>query len=362
MFGGYPEFEAHRGRCRVMDSVEETVSFLKRERGSAVVLASGDPLFFGIGRRLLEEFPQREVELHPAVSSMQLAFARVKAPWEDAFFVSLHGPKKREWEIGDLPLLLELYAKLVILTGGENTPQKIASELPSDVRVYVLERLGYPDERLREGGPSKIKRMKFKEPNLVLVMSEPSDMPVFGIREGEFRHTRGLITKDEVRAVVLHKLRLPGRGVLWDIGAGSGSVSIEAKRLSPALRVYAIEKDASRAKNILANSKRLAAGVQVTHGGAPAALKGLPAPDRVFIGGSGRGVSGVIKYVSSRMKKGVVVATAITLESLNETSDALKAEGFSLDFSSISVSRAEPLKGRRYLRAMNPVFVMEAAR
>lgn len=361
MFGGYPEFEAHRGRCRVMDGVEETASFLKRERGNAAVLASGDPLFFGIGRRLLEEFTERKVELHPAVSSMQLAFARVKASWEDAFFVSLHGPKKREWEIGDLPLLLEFHAKLVILTGGETTPQKIASVLPSDVRVYVLERLGYPDERLREGRPSSIKRMKFRDPNLMLVMSELSDMPVFGLKEGEFGHTRGLITKDEVRAVVLHKLRLPRRGVFWDIGAGSGSVSIEAKRLSPALRVYAVEKDTSRAKNILVNSKRLA-GVQVIQGGAPAVLKGLPTPDRVFIGGSGRGRAGVVKYVSSRMKKGVVVAAAITLESLNETSDTLKAEGFSLDFSSISVSRAEPLKGRRYLRALNPVFVIEAAR
>lgn len=363
LFSRDEKFETYRKKCRIINSVDTTVAFLSKTEGRSAVLASGDPLFFGIGTRILDEFPKDDVELYPALASIQLAFSKVKESWENAFFISLHGSKKRDWDIRDVPLLCELYPKLAVLTGGENTPQRIAKGLPAGLKVYVLERLGYRDERIREGAPPRIMRMKFREPNLMLLLSPDTKKPAFGLKEDEFKRTRGLITKDEVRAVVLHKLRLPRKGVFWDIGGGSGSISVEAKRLSPALRVYAIEKEESRIKNIRANAKELSAGaVKALNAEAPDALTGLPEPDRVFIGGSGDKLKGIIRHISKRMQKGIIVLAVVTLESLNEAIPLLESADFRTEVASISVSRAARLKKSYYLRAMNPVFVIRAER
>ena len=158
--------------------------------------------------------------------------------------------------------------------------------------MHVCERLGFDDERITEGPPAALESLSFKEPLVVIVTrdedAQTEARPAFGLREDEIAHPGGLITKSEVRAVALHALRLPGRGVMWDIGAGSGAVSIEAARLCPQLRIFAIEKDAGQIETIGANraSFRLP-GIVTVEGEAPAALDSLPAPDRVFVGGSG---------------------------------------------------------------------------
>lgn len=357
------EAKGFKEKCRTIDDVEKTIAFLGKYRKDAVVLASGDPLFFGIGKRLLDEIPNKNIEFYPAITSMQAAFSKVKQSWEDAFFISLHGSRRREWAVNDLPLLCELHGKLAILTGGENTPSRIAGVLPSGVKVYVLERIGYDDERVRWGSPAEIKKMKFREPNLMLAISPQAEHAAFGLTEAEFRRFRGLITKDEVRAVVLHKLRLPRKGVLWDIGAGSGSVSIEAKRLSPELEVYAIEKSASNAEIIKANIRKLNAGeATVVNGEAPQALRRLPPPDRIFIGGSGRGLKPVIRHVSNHLRRGIIVITAITFESLADATNELRRFGLEPEVVSVSISRAATLNGRHYMKALNPIFVIRAVR
>jgi precorrin-6Y C5,15-methyltransferase (decarboxylating) len=351
------------GKCRVLEKVDDTVAALRPSRGKAVVLASGDPLFFGIARRLLEEFPPEKVHIVPGVSSVQRAFARARLPWEDALFVSFHGPRRRDWSLDDLPLLCERHGKLAILTGGENTSRDVAARLPRGAVVFVCERLGYPDERVRRSTPAGVRRMTVREPSLLLVLAPPGERPLLGVDEEEMEHERGLITKDEVRAVVLHKLRLPPRGVLWDVGAGSGAVGIEAKRLAPGLRVIAVEKDRARVEGIRRNAERLAAGgLEVIRGEAPRALRSLLSPDRVFIGGAGKGLTEIIEHVSSRMKKGRVVMTAITMESVEEALRALRAQGLAPEACSLSASRMTEVAGRHYMKALNPVFVIEAGR
>lgn len=360
VFVGYREYPEMSEKVQVINAVDDTIGFIKGARSSVSVIASGDPMFFGMGARIVEALPEADVEIYPALSSIQLAFSRMRLPWHDTFFMSLHGNVKRDWGVEDVPHLAERYGKLVILTGGENTPEKIARILPEGARVYVLERLGLEGEAVREGSPEDISRMTFRTPNLMVVVCEPRGV-AFGLEEFEFLHERGLVTKDEVRAVALHKLRLPVKGVLWDIGAGSGSVSIEAKRLCPSVDVYAVEKDAARVEQIRENAVLLRAGkINIVCGEAPSALEGLPAPDRVFIGGAGRGLPSVIEYVSQRMDRGIIVVSAITLESLAEAREALRAQGLRPRVSSISVSRAQPLEGREYMKALNQIFLVKA--
>jgi precorrin-6Y C5,15-methyltransferase (decarboxylating) CbiT subunit len=148
-------------------------------------------------------------------------------------------------------------------------------------------------------------------------------------------------------------------GVLWDIGAGSGSVSIEAARLCTGLRVIAVEKDEERGNTIRENIKRFGIGnVELVHGSAPGALAGLPAPDRVFIGGSGGNMADIVKLLHEKMSAGVIVINAATLETLHEALTALEQNGFSVEVSEISVSRSKVVAGKRLMCALNPIFII----
>ncbi len=363
---GYEVYSAIKEKLKVINPISETIDFLLASTGDVVVIASGDPLFYGIGSKIIDAMPEeliKRVELIPALSSVQVAFARLGMKWEDAEFISLHGSVRRNWVLDDLPLLCQRHNKLAILTGGENSPQMIAGLIPAGSSVHVLERLGYDDERVTSGTPEDIQKGEFGEPNLMIVLPSETEVPVFGLREDEFAHERALITKDEVRAVALHKLRLPAgssNNVFWDVGAGSGSIAIEARRLSPGLRVFAIEKDPSRVEDIKLNARELAAGeITVVEGEASAVFKDMPAPDRVFVGGGGAGLGGIIGEVMSVMQAGIIVVSAITIESLAEAVAEFKSLGLEPEVTSLAISRSRDLGGREYLKAENQIFLIK---
>lgn len=392
VFKRYEEYGAVRDRIKVIDKVPETVGFIRENFSrsplpSIVLLASGDPFFFGIGRRMIEEFGIERIEILPDLSSMQEAFARINVPWDDAFCISVHGgpdiakTRALPYEMRDIPWLLEQHGKLAILTDKQNNPAEIARAVlaatgvpRSEPLMHVCERLGYPDESIRSGTVKEFAAMTFADPNVVILVKERvrgqgaevtknrEGMP-FGLREEEILHERGLITKDEVRAVTLHKLRLPKEGVFWDIGAGSGSISLEASRLCPGLRIFAVEKEQQRTDTIKANLQCYRArNVEIIHGAAPDALAGLPAPDRVFIGGSSGQVGGMVDLIKDKMPSGIIVVNAVTLETLNDSLSSLEQSGFSVEVSEISVSRSDVVAGKRHLSALNPVFVVKGER
>jgi precorrin-6Y C5,15-methyltransferase (decarboxylating) len=362
-----------------------------------VLLASGDPMFFGIGRRVVKEFGKDIVEIIPDLSSVQLAFSRIKEPWDDAFLMSLHGgpdPEKRRrlpYTINDIPSLLQRHNKIAILTDKENSPSEIAKVLNlSPIAhsllpvMYVCERLGYPDERITEGSPEEIEGMTFSEPNVVIIKMQDTRYKIhpplsplnkggieggyhascimhhasaFGLKEDEITHSRGLITKDEIRAVTIHKLRLPKKGVLWDIGAGSGSVSIEAAGLYPELKVFAIEKDEDQISHIRENKIKFTAdNVEAIKGNAPEVFTTMPHPDRVFIGGSGGRLKEIIDIIA-KMKTSIIVINATTIETLNEAVSGLESNGFKVEVSELSVSRSKNIAGKKHMSALNPVFI-----
>lgn len=418
VFKRYDEYETVKDRVQVINKVPDTIAFIRdwfaqsaiRNPQSAmhslVLLASGDPFFFGIGRRMVEEFGKERIEIIPDLSSMQEAFARINVPWDDAFCISVHGgpeiAKRRAlpYEVSDIPRLLDTHGKLAILTDKQNNPAEIAKQLRSAqhaspspnplppgergkaeehsaIIMHVCERLGYPDERIWTGSVSEAAGMTFADPNVVIlqksgvpesagrfgaVRSQESGVR-FGLREEDIEHERGLITKDEVRAVTIHKLRLPQTGVFWDIGAGSGSVSLEAARLCPGLRIIAVEKEQERIDTIRTNIHRYnARNVEIIHGSAPDALLDLPEPDRVFIGGSGGNAVDIVKLVSEKMPTGIMVINAVTLETLNDSLVSLERNGFSVEVSEVSVSRSKLAGGKRLMSALNPVFIVKGER
>jgi precorrin-6B C5,15-methyltransferase / cobalt-precorrin-6B C5,C15-methyltransferase len=381
IFGKYAEYEEVKDRIRVINNVEETLAVIRthlKDDFPISLLASGDPLFFGIGRQAVQEFGADRVEIFPDLSSIQLAFARIREPWDNAFLMSLHGGpdpgKKRrtEYGINDIPGILERHGKIAILTDKENNPSRIASLLEASPAAastslffHVCEKLGYPDEKIISGTPAEISRMSFADPNVIIIRKQgrpDSPLPCvrFGITEREITHSRGLITKDEIRAVTIHKLRCPRSGVFWDIGAGSGSVSLEVAGICPDMKIYAVEKDSDQVRNMSANTERFcAANIEIVAGEAPEALRGLAAPDRVFIGGSGGRLSEIIGLISGTMGSGILVVNAATLETLNEAMKSLTRNGFETDISEVSVFRSKRVGNKRHMYALNPVFIIK---
>ncbi len=380
VFKSYDEYKSVKDRIIVHDSVYEVMDYIREnyKKKKIALLAAGDPMFFGIGRLAIERFGQDAVEVYPDLSSMQVAFSRVRETSNNALLMSLHGgpdPEKRrkmEHEINEVPGLLERHGKVGILTDKVNSPEKIAetifrrsavSSQLSAVRIYVCEKLGYDDERITSGTPEEISGKTFEHPNIVIIKSgevkkETSEL-LFGLKEGEIGHSKGLITKDEVRAATIHKLRLPRKGVFWDVGAGSGSVSIEAARLCPGLDVISIEKNVEQINYINENREKFGvSNLKPIEGPAPDGLDDLPPPDRVFIGGSGGKLDAIVKAAAGKMGPGIIVVNAATIETLNEAVQSLEQNGFEVNVSEVSISRSKMIKDKRHMSALNPIFII----
>jgi len=339
----------------------------------AVLLASGDPLWFGIGRLLLLRFGSERLRFQPAPSSLQLAFARLGRPWQDASWISLHG---RDPE----PLAAALQkrpAALAVLTdpgrGGADEVRRIlrASGLEAAYALWLCERLGHPRERVQRLAPGEPVPVDCDPLHLVLLIAEPPPppadpeaLPLFGLDDGLFlQHDDrpGLMTKREVRIQLLADLELPAAGVLWDVGAGVGSVGLEALRLRPGLAGWLVEQRGGSAALIAANAERLgvrAAGIH--EGRAPEALAQLPDPDRVLIGGGGRERGAVLAAVLQRLQPGgVVVIPLATLEALAELRPLLEQAGCRVAVAQHQSWRGAPLADGTRLAPLNPVLVLK---
>lgn len=328
---------------------------IEAEPGPVCVLASGDPGFFGVLRALASRFGAGRLEVHPAVSSVAAAFARLGIPWDDAVVVSAHGRPL------DAAVDAVLRAgKAAVLVSPDNPPEAVGKGLlTAGARfgaVYVCSRLGTPAEAVAETDLAGLAAGSWDPVSVVVLAEGPAAGPdraslAWGLPEEQFRHRDGMITKAEVRAVVLGKLALPRRGVMWDVGAGSGSVAVEAARLAPGLEVYAVERDAAQAERVRQNAAGHDVVVHVVEGTAPAALEGLPDPDRAFVGGGG---PAVLDAVLARLRPdGRVVAAYAAMDR------AAAAQARLGHLVQIGVSRGRRLPdGGLRLEAENPVSVV----
>ena len=322
------------------------------EPGRVCVLASGDPGFFGIGRALAERFGAGALDVRPAPPSVSLAFARLGLPWDDAVVVSAHGRPLRA-----AARRAAAAAKAAVLTSPDSPPEALGKELlvlgARHRRAAVCSQLGMAEESLAETDLAGLAAGTW-DPVSVVVLLDPAatgtaTAPVlaWGAPEHEFAHRDGMITKSEVRAVALGKLGLPPAGVLWDVGAGSGSVAVECARLSPGLRVFAVDREVERLRaNVAVHGVR----VDMVQGEAPAVLAGLPDPDRAFVGGGGLDV---LDAVLARLAPGGRVVAAFA--AVDRAAVAAHRLGHMVQ---VGVSRAAVLPdGGIRLAAENPVFV-----
>lgn len=299
-------------------------------KATIVILTSGDPLFFGLGRLLLEHLPAEQLTFHPHLGSIQLAFNRLKLPWHDAQWMSIHG-RSIEHLISRLQQGVD---KLAILTDPTHNPAAIAQvlidlDLPHSYNFWVCENLGGEDEQIHQGIPVDFLGKSFASLNVVVLVRDRDDrsldrsqLPMLGIPDTlfcSFGDRPGLMTKREVRTLVLAELALQPRQVVWDIGAGTGSVSIEIARLCPDSQIYAIEKTSAGQVLIQQNCQRFQVStVTAIPGKAPECLANLPDPDRVFIGGSGGELHAILDYCAQRLLHRTEAPTEATTEATTE--------------------------------------------
>ena len=351
----------------MLDSLEKALGM-----GNVAVLASGDPLFFGVGRTLIKRFGAERINIHPALSSMQLACARFRIPWDDMKFISLHGR-----DAANCASAILLSQKTAIFTDSRNSPDYICRlileklsvagdmETSSKITVHVAENLGHTDERLYVGNLEDIASTAFRPMNIMVTVHEDGwfrerfteTRIALGRNEHEISHSRGLITKDEVRAVTLHRLRLPADGCFWDIGAGSGSISIEASGLCPGLEIYSIEKNPEQQENIRKNIRKFGCwNINLINGQAPEALSGLPLPQRVFVGGSGGRLEDIIRFCCKKLAvNGRLVVNAILSQTARTAPVLMHEAGLDVSVVRISVERNQ---GQESGRKFNPITII----
>ena len=370
--------------CHDMDGLlakvpEWTRAALAEDRPVAI-LATGDPLCHGIGAWLKDKI-DAPLEILPNVSTLQLACARFRQPWQDIRIASCHSKDAGEWFVGATPAhglypalrAIALHPQVFLFTGPENSPARLARALltagyaSDEVRLSVACRLQLPDEQLfADLSLEAAATMSFPEPNVVLVQrTEEAGTPSFGLDDLEYIQRspeKGLITKQEARALSLAKLRIRPDATVWDIGAGSGSVGLEAARLAPNGHVWAIEKAAGDAANARANAARFRiSNYSLFDGKAPQHLDTWPDPDAVFIGGSGGELGALIRLSLGRLKPGGrLVMNFVTLENLATATATLTELNAEWDVVQLQASRSQPSLDMHRMAAQNPVWIVTA--
>lgn len=357
-------------RLPVKDNLSEVIAAVKNAVGQrrVVVLASGDPNCYGIAKNLVEAIGPERIEIIPGVSSFQQAFAAIKTSWDDAVLSSVHARP-----IEDIIDLVRRNAKVALLTDKDNTPAKVARALIHagiERKVYVCQNLGTDDKKIFSGNLRETAAEEFSPLNVMILIGTPAaspPVPVIGQDDASFTcrtPDKGLITKQEIRAISLVKLALREDSIVWDIGAGSGSVSIEAARLARLGKIFAIERSPESLEGLIVNVAKYGAGhVAVVAGGAPEALAGLPDPDAVFIGGSGGRMTEVLSVVAAKVKRGGrIVLNLATLEHLTEARQTLETLDFESDLIMVNISRSRPIGKLTRLEPLNPVFIITAIR
>ena len=369
--------EGSARRIRIGTDLQEAVRTLQDNIGKQrmVVLASGDPLFYGVARYLCERLGQDHFEVLPHVSSMQLAFARIKESWEEAYLTNLASHSLTT--VLDRIRVAEIAG---LFTSETEDPPAIARALLGAgidyFRAFVCENLGGPDERVTQGELADIAQMEFAPLNVMILKRKPgrpdqrrvaAGLRRFGNPDDVFTQSRpksGLITQAEVRAISLSLLDIQAGSIVWDVGAGSGAVAIEAAQLAHPGMVYAIEQDAADYHLIVGNAQTFGvSNVAPVHSSAPEVFASLPAPDAIFVGGTGHEIARLLQAAFAALRPGGrLVINVATLESLSATYAAMKAVAGRVEVLLVNLARGvEQLETLRF-EAVNPTFLLSVTK
>ena len=374
--GYFPDSSAEKIYLTNLKAGIDAIAKLDLTKHSVVILASGDPLFFGIGRLLLASFDAEQIEFYPHFTSVQLAFNRLKVPWQDASLISVHGRSADEL----IKLIKQGKEKIAVLTDSNNNPAAIARlyqslDLPIEYSFYICESLGDLSEKIRHFLPQKITQLSnldndFANLNVLILLRQTQDLnidklPLIGLPDSSFlsfSDRPSLITKKEVRLSILGELSLQPKQTVWDIGAGTGSVSIEIARLCPNSEVYAIEKTGMGSTLITKNSQRFKVNnLKSINGKAPEVLSNLPHPDRIFIGGSGGNITDILNICSQKLKEnGIIVMAFATIEYQYRAIDWLNNNSWQYRLLQLQISRSTPISHLTRFTPLNPVTIITA--
>lgn len=344
-------------------------------QGPVVVVVSGDPLFYGLARYFCEKLGAERCEIVPHVSSMQLAFARVKESWDEAYLTNL-----ANHSIDSVVEKLRTAPKAGLFTTEECGPAEVARRLLARnidyFTAYVCENLGSRNEVVTRGTLAEIGRQQFGPLNVMILVRdadapdrprEPTRRSLLGNPDELFVQSQpkhGLLTPAEVRALALSQLALGPRSVVWDIGAGSGSVSVEAALLAPAGRVFAIEQDPEDVDLIRENADRFSvSNVRPVVGRAPEVWADLPDPDAVFVEGSGREVVRLVELAFARLAPGGrLAANVVSIEALHELHQTLSTKTADLRVWMVNLARGTDQLTRLRFESLNPTFLLVAVK
>ena len=327
------------------------------------ILMSGDVGFYSGATALYDKLGDYEIEVIPGISSLVYFCAKLHTTWQDATLVSAHGREH------DAVGAIQSSAKTFCITGGKTKVDDICRSLVErglgDVRVAAGERLSYDNERIVEGTAAELAEMAFENLTVMLAVNPRPVTREFAapsLVDGDFLRGKAPMTKEEVRALVISKLRIAANHTVWDVGAGTGSVSVEAALAASRGTVCAIERNADAIE--LMHKNREAFGLTnlvVVEGEAPAALVDLPAPDRVFIGGSAGNLDAIIETALGANPRARICVTAITLETLSASLECLSSRGIEdADIVQVSVARADKVGSYHLMRAENPIYIITA--
>ncbi|MEG0391914.1 MAG: precorrin-6y C5,15-methyltransferase (decarboxylating) subunit CbiE [Anaerovoracaceae bacterium] len=348
---------------------EEIFRWIKAEGYSeTAVLMSGDVGFYSGAKKLVELVEQDQdyaVELVPGISSLQYFSAKLNLPWSDIHVVSLH--HHGENFIG----AIQSQEKVFLLTGGERTVAYVCNALVEagleHTLVHVGQRLSYEEEKIVEGSPKELAQGSF-DPLSVMLVENPAPIrkqkETPGIPEEEFIRGKVPMTKTEVRSVALSKLGIQKNSIVYDVGAGTGSVSVEAAMQAIEGCVYAVEVNPEGTALIEKNKEKFGlSNLQIIQGKAPQVLMDLPAPDQVFIGGTKGQINNILALIAQKNPHATVVIDAIALESVVSSITALKNNGFNqVDVTQLMVSKAKEVGPYNMMIGQNPVYIIQGER
>ena len=327
---------------------------------NAVLVYSGDTGFYSGASSMMEKLEALGVRARvlPGLSSIQLLAAALGRPWQGWNLVSAHG---RTCD----PVAECMQGRpTFFLTGGSEDPATLCAQLAAegfgDVQGVVGQCLGTPEEKLFRGSVKELAAGRFNSLSVLLVEAAevlPRRAP--GLPDEAFERGDVPMTKQEVRAAVLAKLAVRPEDILWDVGAGTGSVSVELALAAPRGRVYAVECRPEGCALIKANREKFRTrNLVLVEGLAPAALSDLPAPDAVFIGGSKGSLAAIVDAALDKNPDARICVSAIALETLSATVAALTAKGRTVQVSQIAVSRAKAVGGLHLMMAQNPIYLI----
>ena len=327
---------------------------------NAVLVYSGDTGFYSGASSMMEKLEALGVRARvlPGLSSIQLLAAALGRPWQGWNLVSAHG------RICDPVAECMQGRPTFFLTGGSEDPATLCAQLAAegfgDVQGVVGQCLGTPEEKLFRGSVKELAAGRFNSLSVLLVEAAevlPRRAP--GLPDEAFERGDVPMTKQEVRAAVLAKLAVRPEDILWDVGAGTGSVSVELALAAPRGRVYAVECRPEGCALIKANREKFRTrNLVLVEGLAPAALSDLPAPDAVFIGGSKGSLAAIVDAALDKNPDARICVSAIALETLSAAVAALTAKGRNVQVSQIAVSRARAVGGLHLMMAQNPIYLI----